>query len=107
MPGLKTDMRHRLLFLSGFHCPIGGRVGSQISGAEALKVRPDMAMFSQVCTLSSPSTATLATEGQEEHVLVRKKKKRSESTGWLLTVVQATSNSPSVPASAVNVSCPA
>ena len=75
MPGLKTDMRHRLLFLSGFHCPIGGRVGSQISGAEALKVRPDMAMFSQVCTLSSPSTATLATEGQEEHVLVRKKKK--------------------------------
>ena len=80
MPGLKTDMRHRLLFLSGFHCPIGGRVGSQISGAEALKVRPDMAMFSQVCTLSSPSTATLATEGQEEHVLVRTKK-RNKSTG--------------------------
>ena len=82
-------------------------MGSQVSGAEALNVRPDLAVFPQVCTLPSPSTATLATEGQEEHVLVRKKKKRSESTGWLLTEVQATSNSPSVPASAVNVSCPA
>ena len=60
------------LFLIGFHCPIGGRVRSQISGAEALNVRPDLAVSPQVCTLPSPSTATLATEGQEEHVLVRK-----------------------------------
>ena len=82
-------------------------MGSQVSGAEALNVRPDLAVFPQVCTLPSPSTATLATEGQEEHVLVRKKKKRSESTGWLLTEVHATSNSPSVPALAVSVSCPA
>ena len=47
-------------------------MGSQDSGAEALNVRPDLAVFPQVCTLPSPSTATLATEGQEEHVLVRK-----------------------------------
>ena len=45
---------------------------SQVSGAEALNVRPDLAVFPQVCTLPSPSTATLATEGQEEHVLDRK-----------------------------------
>jgi len=61
------------LFLSGFHYPIGGRVGSQVSGAEALNIRPDLAVFPQVCTLPSPSTATLPTEGQEENVLVRKK----------------------------------
>ena len=60
------------LFLSGFHCPIGGRVGSQVSGAEALNVRPDLAVLPQVCTLPTPSTATLATEDQEERVLVRK-----------------------------------
>ena len=50
----------------------GGRVGSPVSGAEALNVRPDLAVFPQGCTLPSPSTATLATEGKEEHVLVRK-----------------------------------
>jgi len=60
------------LFLSGFHCPIGGRVGSQVSGAEALNIRPDLAMFPQVWSLPSHSTATLATEGQQQHVLVRK-----------------------------------
>ena len=60
------------LFLNSFHCPIGGRVGYQVSGAEALNVRPDLAVSPQVCTLPSPRTATLATEGQEEHVLVRK-----------------------------------
>ena len=59
-------------FLSVLHCPIGGRVGSPVSRAEALNVRPDLAVFPQGCTLPSPSTATLATEGQEEHVLVRK-----------------------------------
>ena len=47
-------------------------MGSQVSGAEALNVSPDLAVFPQVCMLPSPSTATLATEGQEEHVLVRK-----------------------------------
>ena len=47
-------------------------MGFQVSGAEALNVRPDLAVSPQVCTLPSPSTATLATEGQEEHVLVRK-----------------------------------
>ena len=47
-------------------------MGSQVSGAEALNIRPDLAVFPQVCTLPSPSTAILATEGQEEHVLVRK-----------------------------------
>jgi len=47
-------------------------VGSQVSGAEALNIRPDLTVFPQVCTLPSSSTATLATEGQEEHVLVRK-----------------------------------
>ena len=60
------------LFLSGFHCLIGARVGSQVSGAEALNVRPDLAMFPQVCTLHSPSTATFARERQEEHFLVIK-----------------------------------
>jgi len=34
-------------------------VGSQVSGAEALNIRPDLAVFPQVCTLSAPSTATL------------------------------------------------
>ena len=48
------------------------RVGSQVSGAVVLNIRPDLAVFPQVCTLPSPSTATLATEGQEEHVLIRK-----------------------------------
>ena len=58
-------------------------MGSQVSGAEALNIRPDLAVFPQVCTLPSPSTAILATEGQEEHVMVRKKKKkRRKSTGW-------------------------
>ena len=76
-------------------------MGSQVSGTEALNVRPDLAVFPQVCTLPSPSTATLPTEGQEEHVLVRKKIKRSKSTGWLITEVQAISNLPSVPAPAV------
>jgi len=47
-------------------------VGSQVSGTEALNVRPDLAVFPQVCMLPSPGTATLATEGKEEHVLVRK-----------------------------------
>ena len=47
-------------------------MGSQVSGAEALNVRPDLAVFPQVCRIPSPSTATLATEGQEEHVLDRK-----------------------------------
>ena len=50
-------------------------MGSQVSGAETLNVRPDLAMFPQECMLPSPSTATLATEGQENHVLVRKIKK--------------------------------
>ncbi|SBO33904.1 hypothetical protein ANAPC4_01352 [Anaplasma phagocytophilum] len=68
LPGLKPNVRQRLLFLSGIHCLIGGRV----SGAEALNVRPDLAMFPQVWTLPSHSTATLATEEQEERVLVRK-----------------------------------
>ncbi|SBO15087.1 hypothetical protein ANAPC1_01465 [Anaplasma phagocytophilum] len=72
LPGLKPNVRQRLLFLSGIHCPIGGRVGSQVSGAEALNVRPDLAMFPPVWTLPSHSTATLATEEQEERVLVRK-----------------------------------
>ena len=49
-------------------------MGSQVSGAEALNIRPDLAVFPQVCMFPSPSTATLATEGQEEHVMVRKKK---------------------------------
>jgi len=65
------------LFLSGFHCPIGGRVGSQGPGAEELNVRPDLAVFPQVWTLPSHSTATLGTEGQEEDVLVRKITKRA------------------------------
>ena len=47
-------------------------MGSPVSGAEALNVRPDLAVLPQVCMLPSPSTATLATEGQEEHVLDRK-----------------------------------
>ena len=47
-------------------------MGSQVSGEEALNVRPDLAVFPEVYTLPFPSTATLATEGQEEHVLVRK-----------------------------------
>ena len=81
-------------------------MGSQVSGAEALNIRPDLAVFPQVCTLPSPSTAILATEGQEEHVMVRKKKKKKEKIYRLgdvplLTEVQATSNSPSVPAPAV------
>ena len=72
VPRLKPDVRQTLPFLIGFHCPIGGRAGSQVSGAEALNVRPDLAVFPQGCTLPFPSTATLATEGQEEHVLVGK-----------------------------------
>ena len=71
-PRLKPDVRQRLPFPQWLSCPIGGRVGCQISGAEALKVRPDLAVLPQVCTLPSPSTATLATDGKEEHVLVRK-----------------------------------
>ena len=47
-------------------------MGCHLSGAEALNVRPDQAVLPQVFMLPSPSTATLATEGQEEHVLVRK-----------------------------------
>ena len=47
-------------------------MGSPVSGAEALNVRPDLAVLPQVYTLPSPSTATLATEDQEERVLVRK-----------------------------------
>ena len=47
-------------------------MGSQVSGAEALNVKPDLPVFPQVCMIPSPSTATLATEGQEEHVLDRK-----------------------------------
>ena len=50
----------------------GGRVGSPVSGAEALNVRPDLAVFPQVCTLPFIRTEILATEGQEEHDLVRK-----------------------------------
>ena len=103
--GARSEARceaETLFFFSGFHCPIGGRVWSQVSGADPLNVRPDLAVFPQVCMFPSPSTATLATEGQEEHSPVRtKKKKRRKSTGWLLTEVQATSNSPSVPALAV------
>ena len=51
-----------------------------------------------MCALPSPSTATLATEGQEGPVHVGK---RSQSTGWLLTEVHATCNIPPVPAPAV------
>ncbi|SBO33873.1 hypothetical protein ANAPC4_01334 [Anaplasma phagocytophilum] len=59
-------------------------MGSQVPGAEALNVRPDLAVFPQVCTLPYPSTATLATEGQEEHVLVRKITKGGNlQAGWL------------------------
>ena len=80
-------------------------MGSQVSGAEALNIRPDLALFPKVCTLPSPSTAILATAGQEEHVMVRKKKKKEKIYRLgdvpLLTEVQATSNSPSVPAPAV------
>ena len=74
-------------------------MGSQVSGTEALNVRPDLAVFPQVCMLPSPGTATLATEGKEEHVLVRKNNKRSKSPGWVLTEIQATSHVPSVPSS--------
>ena len=49
------------------------------SGAEALNIRPDLTVFPQVCTLPSPSTATLPTEGQQEHVLVRKIQKEQIS----------------------------
>ena len=48
--------------------------------------------------LPFPSTAILATEGQEGPVHVGK---RSQSTGWLLTEVHATCNIPPVPAPAV------
>ena len=51
-----------------------------------------------MCALPSPSTATLATEGQEGPVHVGK---RSQSIGWLLTEVQATSNVPPVLAPSV------
>ena len=47
-------------------------MGYQVSGTEALNVRPDIDVFPQVCMLTSPRTATLATEDQEERVLVRK-----------------------------------
>ena len=48
-----------------------------------------------MCALPSPSTATLVKEGHEGPVHVGK---RSQSTGWLLTEVPATSNVPPVPA---------
>ena len=35
-------------------------MGSQVSGAEALNISPDLAVFPQVCILPSASTATLA-----------------------------------------------
>ena len=99
VPGLEPDVRYRLpLFSVAFSGPTGDRVGSQVSGAEALNVRPDLAVFPQVCTLPSPSTATLATEGQEGPV---HREKRRQSIGWLLTEVQATSNVPPVLALAV------
>ena len=80
-------------------------MGSQVSGEEALNVRPDLAVFPQVCTLPSPSTATLATEGQEEHVLVRKKKEQIyrlaayTGPGYLQLAICASTGS--------SVSCPA
>ena len=80
VPGLKPDVRQRLPFFQWFSLSYWVQGGSQVSGAEALNVRPDLAVFPQICMLPSPSTATLATEGQEEHVLVRTKK-RNKSTG--------------------------
>jgi len=72
VPGLKPDVRQRLPFPQWLSLSYWGLVGSQVSGAEVLNVRTDLAVFPRVCTLPSPRTATLATEGQEEHVLIRK-----------------------------------
>ena len=72
VPRLKPDVRQRLPFPQCLSLSYWCRVGSQVSAAEALNVRPDMDVFPQVCTLPSPITATLATEDQEERVLVRK-----------------------------------
>ena len=46
VPGIKPHMRHRLpLFSPAFSAILGGRVGSQVSGAEVLTVRPDLPVF--------------------------------------------------------------
>ena len=95
VPGLKPDVRQRLPFFQWFSLSYWVQGGSQVSGAEALNVRPDLAVFPQICMLPSPSTATLAKEGHKGPVHVGK---RSQSTGWLLTEVPATSNVPPVPA---------
>ena len=59
------------LFLSGFTVLLWAGYYPK-SGAEALNIRPNLAVLPQLCVLPSPSTTTLATEGQEEHVPVRK-----------------------------------
>ena len=85
--------------LSGLLSHIGDRVGSQVSGAEALIVRPELAVFPlSVCPPFSHhcNPCHRGTRGACTHW-----KKRSQTTGWLLTEVQATSNVPPVPAPAV------
>ena len=100
VPVLKPDVRQRLPFSQWLSLSYWGQGGvpSFWSRSPQCQARSGCVPSSMYAPFSS--TATLATEGQEEHVLVRKKK-RSKSTGWLLTEVQATSNLPSVPASAI------
>ena len=100
VPGLEPNVRQRLtLFSVVFSGPIRDRVGSQVSGAEALIVRPELAVFPlNVCPPFSHHChpCCRGTRGACAHW-----KKRSQTTGWLLTEVQATSNVPPVPAPAV------
>ena len=69
VPGLKPEVRQRLPFPHWLSLSFWGQGGIPSFWSRSPECQ---AVFLQVCTLPSPSTATPATEGQEEHVLVRK-----------------------------------
>ena len=77
VPGLEPDVRYRLpLFSVAFSGPTGDRVGSQVSGAEALIVRLELAVFplsmcppfSQHCNPCHRGTRGACAQGKEETV---------------------------------------
>ena len=69
---LKPDVRRRLPFPHWLSLSYWGQGGIPRFWSRSPECQARSGCVPQVCTLPSPSTATLATEGQEEHVLVRK-----------------------------------
>ena len=72
VPGLKPDVRQRLPFPKWLSLSYWGQDGIPSFLSRSPECQADMAVFPQGCMLPLPIIATLATQGQEEHVLVGK-----------------------------------